>query len=530
MNDFKKYIIEPISETTGKDNICCDAIKIVEFNQTDKILPANKITEQNDLFICVRTCQIVNYLAERQYYIPANIIDIGVEARNLRNGLVCDDSPTLEQACVYYGIETSKRITDQMAELFRTIMDQIDFPLAILRGNYLKALAVVERNGIPIDFELYNKLMENRIRIRRELIDEIDMQYNVYENYSFNQKLFCRYLHRNKIEWPITETGKPDLRDETFKEMVSIYPQIAPLRELRKLLTNLQDNNLTIGDDGRNRTQLIPFKAKTGRNQPKTSRYIFGQSKSLRSIIKPPPGRALAYIDWSQQEFGIAAALSGDKNMQKAYQDGDPYLYFAKLANAIPENATKQSHPEIRKNFKECILAVQYGMGSWSLAERIKRTESYARYLLECHRKMFPDYWAWLDDVLNHVKWDSQLYTQLGWNINISSDTEINERSLGNFPIQATAAEILRIATIMMTEHNIKICTTVFDAFLIESNIDTIEEDTSVAKNLMEKSGMLLLNDFKLRSDVKTYRHPDHFEEPDGSVIWQKLLPLILKN
>src|SRR5665647_1021464 len=30
----------------------------------------------------------------------------------------------------------------------------------------------------------------------------------------------------------------------------------------------------------------------------------------LRGLIQPPPGCGIAYIDWSQQEFGIAAALS----------------------------------------------------------------------------------------------------------------------------------------------------------------------------------------------------------------------------
>ncbi len=31
--------------------------------------------------------------------------------------------------------------------------------------------------------------------------------------------------------------------------------------------------------------------------------------------------------------------------MMEAYQSGDPYLKFAKMAGAVPENATKQTHP-----------------------------------------------------------------------------------------------------------------------------------------------------------------------------------------
>ena len=45
---------------------------------------------------------------------------------------------------------------------------------------------------------------------------------------------------------------------------------------------------------------------------------------------------AVAYVDREQQEFAIAASLSGDAAMQAAYLTGDPYLAFAKQAGAVP--------------------------------------------------------------------------------------------------------------------------------------------------------------------------------------------------
>ena len=59
--------------------------------------------------------------------------------------------------------------------------------------------------------------------------------------------------------------------------------------------------------------------------------------------------------------------------MMEAYSSGDPYLAFAKQASAVPQNATKTSHPVERDLFKACVLAVQYGMGEKSLALRINR-------------------------------------------------------------------------------------------------------------------------------------------------------------
>ena len=81
----------------------------------------------------------------------------------------------------------------------------------------------------------------------------------------------------------------------------------------------------------------------------------------------------MAYVDWEQQEFAIAAALSVDRAMSAAYTSGDPYLAFAKQAGAVPPDATKASHKQQRDQFKVCALAVQYGMAERSLAQARKR-------------------------------------------------------------------------------------------------------------------------------------------------------------
>ena len=62
------------------------------------------------------------------------------------------------------------------------------------------------------------------------------------------------------------------------------------------------------------------FAAKTGRNQPSTAKFIFGPAKWVRGLIKPGIGMSLAYCDWSSQEIAIAAALSGDELLWKAYE------------------------------------------------------------------------------------------------------------------------------------------------------------------------------------------------------------------
>ena len=114
--------------------------------------------------------------------------------------------------------------------------------------------------------------------------------------------------------------------------------------------------------------------------------YIFGCARWLRGLIKPPPGYAIAYLDWKQQEFGIAAALSGDEAMLAAYQSGDPYLAFAKQAGAVPADATKETHGTQRDLFKQSVLATQYGQGAKALALRIIQPGANAPVEHDCTR------------------------------------------------------------------------------------------------------------------------------------------------
>jgi len=244
---------------------------------------------------------------------------------------------------------------EALRRLLPAMLPHIDLPRALLRGRYMCAVAAIGRNGIPIDSSSLARLRQHWPSIQRQLIAEDDA-FGVYDtdNHWSNER-FINVLVERDIAWPCHPDGKLDLRKETFRDMAETpgASAIAPLVRLRNGLSGLRLGiGLTIGQDDRNRTSLFAFRSTTGRNQPSSSRYIFGCARWLRGLIKPPPGRAIAYIDWKQQEFGIAAALSGDAAMLQAYSSGDPYLEFAKLSGAVPADATSKSHPTQRSLYK----------------------------------------------------------------------------------------------------------------------------------------------------------------------------------
>ena len=479
---------------------------------------------------------------------PVNVLDLFAEFRRLTNGLQPAHGNDLLGALLHFGLPSiggeQKYVmrdlvltggpwnldeelaildyceTDVVAlsDLLVAMQSQIDWPRALLRGRYMKAVSRIQMNGVPIDIEILQQLLRHWTGIQDQLIAAIDSAYGVYEGRTFKIARWEAYLIAKGIPWPRLESGRLDTTDATFRDMARTYVEVAPIRELRSALSTMRLANLQVGDDGRNRCLLSPFKARTGRNQPPNSKFIFGPSVWLRGLMRPEPGMGLAYVDWSQQEFGIAAALSGDVAMMTAYRSGDPYLAFAKQAGAVPEDATKQTHESAREQFKACVLAVQYGMGEASLAVRINQPVARARQLLELHRRTYKRFWQWSDSAVDEAVLGGRLWAGFGWQIHTRG--QINDRSLRNFPMQANGAEMLRIACILLTESGIRVCAPVHDALLIEATLDELDAAVTKTQALMQQASEIVLGGFALGSDVKVVRYPDRYMDKRGMVMW----------
>ena len=459
-----------------------------------------------------------------------------MRARILRGGPWLPGEP---QAILSY----CQTDVESLGMLLSIMLPQIDLPRALYRGRYMSAVAAMEFHGVPINTQRLGQLIASWDLIQDRLIARIDAGYGVYEGRTFKLHRFEQYLIRNGIPWPKLSSGQLDLQDSTFREMSRIYPILAPLRELRYTLSQLRLRDLAVGSDGRNRCLLSPFSSRTGRNQPSNSRFVFGPSTWLRNLIEPPPGCGLAYVDFEQQEFGIAAALSGDMAMQSAYRSGDPYLEFARQAGAVPSDATKTSHPAERELFKLCALGVLYGMEAKSLAGRIGRPEFEARILLQHNKDIYRRFWTWLDSVTDHTILSGQQQTVFGWTHrvpipwlstkknrkrDVKKDNEsFNPRSLRNFWMQANGAEMLRLGCCLGVEQELEVCAPIHDAILICSPLDRLEADVERMRAAMAEASRVVLNGFEVRTEAKLVRFPDHYSDPRGERMWQEILSLL---
>jgi hypothetical protein len=523
--------------------------------------------DSDSLIVAYWASAELNCHLAQEWRLPECVLDLGVEFRLLTNGIPLSTDKSLAGAAAFFGVsgvwpkdeksamqtmfaergrslvgEERRRGLDYcesdvvpLMETYLKMAPHIDFPRAIyLRGRSMAAMARIETEGVPIDTELHGRIVNSWEGIKERLVKKVDV-WGIYDGIHFRHD-----RHKAAAEkfgwWGWAEHANGQLRTDrdTFGDMARIHPEIYPLHELRHALSELRLNDLSIGEDGRNRYMLKPFIARTGRNCPSNSEGIFGPSVWLRSIIRPPPGYGIAYIDWKAQEFGEAAKLSGDQNMIQAYRSGDAYLGFAKLAGAVPADATKATHGAIRELYKTCALGVNYGMGEKTLAFRINHLPIFARSLLEQHHALFPQYWRWSDLCVNHTLLYGWQESVFGWRRQVFHEIRAEEEtrksvvcSLRNFHLQANGAEMLRLACCLGTECGVRICAPIHDAVMIISPAEQLQEDIALMRACMAKASRVVLDGFELETESSAIFWPEHYSDPRGAKMFSTVMSLL---
>ena len=523
----------------------------------------------NDLFSAFSVGAEMGSYFNEGWPFPANIICTFAEVMTYHNIRLCKagegskEVPGLIDALKYYklqtiGAETKREMrelairgppftyeelvalidyceADVMAcrRLFWAMLKRghIDLLRAPIRGAFVARLARVEWNGIPIDPNMRKLIEEHFPAIVPDLMDAANRHYGreIFVGKTLRPtptyKLIAerdRAMER-PVQYPVDrKTGKRSLAKDPLKGLAQRDNYFETLRELNKTLAHMKQANLIVGSDNRNRTSQQPFKSKTGRNQPSNPKHIMGFPKPYRCLIQPPPGYALCVVDYASQEFGIAAALSGDATMQADYQKEDPYLGFARAAFGV--SAFPNDGGAMRKKCKESVLGGMYGLGAAALAYKHGISVSEARALQAIVPRVYPVFDAWLKRVLNKARMGKTICAALGWPIEIKGFGDRRGTYL-NFPMQANGAEIMRLATISIIENKLELCAIIHDAFMILSPADCIDDDMLLLTECMRRASRVVLRGFELRLDPKVILHPHRYEADERSrQQWEDLI------
>jgi DNA polymerase I len=354
-------------------------------------------------------------------------------------------------------------------------------------------------------------------------------KYPVFEGGVLKQAKLEHLIKERGIQyWPRTPHGKLATDAETLRAIAQRCPEMATFCLGKTTLDQLKTFKLTVGDDDRNRCMLSAFASKTSRNQPSNSKFAFGLNAAFCSVIKPSFGRAIAYLDFSGQEFAIAAYSSGDRNMIQAYESGDPYSDWARKSGAMPADGNKKTHPGVRAVYKRASLGVIYGMGPETMGEYVGVSTARARELLRSHRQTFPTFWRWSNAVYNSAIVTRELQTVFGWRMHVRPDAKM--RTLLNYPMQSNGAEMLRLSCCYAVDRGLHIVAPIHDAILLESSSDQIDADIASLKECMIAASRAVLGGPAVRVDASDPIHyPDRYVDGrDGATeLWEMVMSLL---
>ncbi len=393
---------------------------------------------------------------------------------------------------------------------------------ALWRGRYLFASGGhIEHHGIPIDVATYERLQEGFPRLRHELI-AADDKFHVFVDDHRNYKKCAELIQQTGLPWPRGDGGKYKLDNETREAMVRRQPKLEPWQKLLLLLDQLHHTKLAIGADGRNRFWTRPLLSKTGRNQPSTSDNIFGNAKWWRGLVTPPEGFAIVVIDWSGQEYVIAAGQSGCPSMRRACESGDIHMTTMILAGLVPEDATEETHSEERKQGKTLTHGSNYGITPFGIALRLNIPLARARSLLRAYDRIHRVFRSWQDDYVNRAYLLRRVTTSLGWSMYV--DLSVGYRTIMNWPMQATGGEMLRAAVVMLIRAGFTICATSHDAVMLQVPLDHLDERVAAARQVMERVSLTFTHGIRVRTKPQIVLPGERLLDKETRPMWDQIM------
>ncbi len=371
------------------------------------------------------------------------------------------------------------------------------FTQALFSGWAMSATAQIEFNGIPINNDLLSKITDNYPAICKEIITDINSRIDIFDDdFTFNHKKFEILIKKLKLypRWPKTKTGKLRTDEETIFRFAQENKEINDYYLAREFLDSQKLKGFIPGPDGRARTPLHMYGIKTGRTNQSTSRYPFNCAKPMRNIIKADPDKIGIYFDYRNQEIAIAAYLSGDPQLIASVECGDPYIKTAQLTKAVPDGATKKTHPIERSLYKTSLLATLYGQGIKNMSARLALSIDAGTELQVKIKKTYHVYFTWIKKIVDQCMIRGHMSSKLGWRYWIQLSAAINPRTIYNFPIQSNGSEMLRVAAIGICNAGIECNALIHDGLLVHVPRKKFRKQFMKVKKIMEDASRKILN------------------------------------
>ncbi|MBC8183678.1 DNA polymerase I [candidate division KSB1 bacterium] len=343
----------------------------------------------------------------------------------------------------------------------RKLFDDVELPL-------LPVLMKIEKNGVSLDVPFLHKMskqLDLGLSKNQEKIFKLaGQEFNINSPKQLSEIMFT------KLDLPVikkTKTGpSTDVSVlETLAKDHELPQEILEFRQLSKLKSTYVDAlpRLINPKTGRVHTSYNQTVAATGRlssSNPNLQNIPIRTEigRQIRKAFVPiDSNHILIDADYSQIELRIMAHLSKDKALIKAFEQGADIhrSTAARVFKVEPEDVTD----DMRRRAKEVNFGIMYGMGAFGLSNRLDIPQDEAEMFIYNYFSYYPGIQEFMEESKQMARDKGYVTTLLNrrrYLPDINSDNrrmrEFAERNAINTPIQGTAADLIKVAMINISQ------------------------------------------------------------------------------
>ena len=338
------------------------------------------------------------------------------------------------------------------------LYNEVELPLA-------EVLREMEQAGVRVDVEMLKRAEEQLSKelatLEQGIYTAAGMTFNVNSPKQVGEVLFDQLKLDAKAKK--SKTGQYSTSEEVLlglKGKHEVVGMILEYRELKKLISTYISALPTYinPETGKIHTTYNQTVTATGRlssSNPNLQNLPIRSERGqlIRQAVIPDEGCLFLSADYSQIELRLMAHFSQDPHMVEAFRSGQDVhaATAAKIFNVPIEQVTKDQ----RRQAKTANFGIIYGISAFGLAQQLDCSRSEAKALIDGYFAAFPG-------VIDYIERQKELARQQGYAVTlfgrkrylpdiVSHNATVRsfaERNAVNSPIQGTAADIIKMAMV----------------------------------------------------------------------------------
>lgn len=382
----------------------------------------------------------------------------------------------------------------------RKLFDQVETPL-------IPVLVKMENAGILVNQNLLNELSkefgDKLKQLSTEIFQMAGRQFNISSPKQLAELLFeeLNLPHGRK-----TKTGySTDIT--VLEKLAAIHDlpkKIIEHRNLSKLKSTYGDKLGTLVNPKTNRihtsfNQTITATGRLSSSNPNLQNIPIrsAEGQRIREAFVPGENHIFISADYSQIDLRVLAHYSEDKVLLKAFQEGGDIHQktAAEIFRVHPNFVTGQ----MRQVAKSINFGIVYGMSAFGLAGQLNISRKEATVFIDRYFDLYKGVRSFMEHIVAQARQDGFITTLMGRRRLLPDITSTNktrrefaERTALNTPIQGTAADIIKLASIAVDRYlsshqmSAKVLLQIHDELVLETPENECEATGIMLKNIME--------------------------------------------